>query len=66
MAISVYAKKTSAQTAIEPFLLPLCPDCNGATCLSGLSPHPTESAEELRIYRCSDCGAQHTFARKRR
>lgn len=41
----------------DPFLLPIC-TCGSAACLAAIEPdllHPLE--DELRTYRCTECGS---------
>ena len=66
MTRSTSHKKIIGAMPIDPFLLPLCPECAGPASLSRLEPHPTDETKELRTFLCADCGAQQTFAIDRR
>jgi hypothetical protein len=44
----------------DPFLLPVC-DCGGPMNLASLEPHPTRPGNELKTFKCQDCGAQQVF-----
>jgi hypothetical protein len=48
----------------SPFLLPMCP-CGGTTNLSHLQPAGAFNPDEMRTYRCSDCGAQISYPDRR-
>ena len=42
----------------DPFLLPVC-ECGGATVLVRREPIASEPGRELKVYRCTICGAMH-------
>jgi hypothetical protein len=43
---------------IDPFLLPICIDCDGPMSLSYVEP-ASAYALEKRVFRCSGCSAEH-------
>jgi hypothetical protein len=53
-------------TPLDPFLLPVCPECGGPTSLSIVEPSPAREREDLRTYRCAWCGKSQTLSVKRR
>jgi hypothetical protein len=53
-------------SSLDPFLLPVCPECGGPTNLSTLEPNPTREWEDLRTYQCAWCGKSQTLLVKRR
>lgn len=49
----------------DPFLLPVC-DCGGPMNLASVEPHPTESGQDLKTFKCRHCGKQQAFVVRRR
>ena len=52
-------------TLRDPFLLPIC-DCGGSMNLASLEPHPTRSDQELKTYKCAECGTDQVFVVRKR
>jgi len=52
--------------SLDPFLLPVCPECGGPTSLSCLEPHPERQDEDLRTYDCAWCGRSQKISVRRR
>jgi hypothetical protein len=46
-------------------MLPIC-ECGGPMNLASIQPHPELADQELKIFRCSTCGAQQAFNGRRR
>jgi hypothetical protein len=46
--------------------LPICHACDVGTSLALVEPHPTDSALELRTFRCPLCGGQEVYETARR
>ena len=51
----------SGVARMEPFLLPICPECAGPMNLSYLEP-ATDYEPERRTYCCAECGAEEVSA----
>jgi len=51
----------SGVARMEPFLLPICPECAGPMNLSYLEP-ATDYQPERRTYCCAECGAEEVIA----
>jgi len=51
-----------SKTALRsPFLLPLC-ECSGPMNLASVEPHPTDSTQELKTYKCAVCSGTQAFS----
>jgi hypothetical protein len=48
--------------AFDPFLLPVCDRCGGATFLASSVPAISSGVSEERTYRCITCGDEHVEA----
>jgi hypothetical protein len=48
--------------AFDPFLLPVCDRCGGATMLASSVPPISGNVREERTYRCMACGSEHMEA----
>jgi hypothetical protein len=49
----------------NPFLLPVC-SCGGPMNLASLEPHPMQTNQELKTFKCLHCGRQQVFTVQKR